>query len=95
MKTNRELGLKVLTKFLGRQKDRDLIEKSYDVSMGEEVYPHKQYPTLAGINTVLEPWLRTTPKPKKQSRRISSTFASSENWMRAVTSIVSTRKPDN
>jgi NitT/TauT family transport system substrate-binding protein len=65
MKTNRELGLKVLTKFLGRQKDRDLIEKSYDVSMGEEVYPHKQYPTLAGINTVLEAMAKDNPKAKE------------------------------
>jgi len=65
MKTNRELGLKVLTKFLGRQKDRDLIEKSYDVSMGEEVYPRKQYPTLAGINTVLEAIAKDNPKAKE------------------------------
>ena len=64
MKTNRELGLKVLTKFLGRQKDRDLIEKSYDVSMGEEVYPRKQYLTLSGINTVLEAMAKDSPKAK-------------------------------
>jgi NitT/TauT family transport system substrate-binding protein len=65
MKTNREVGLKVLTKFLGRQKDRDLIEKSYDVSMGEDVYPRKQYPTLAGINTVLEAMAKDNPKAKE------------------------------
>ena len=64
MKTNREAGLKVLTKFLGRQKDRDLIEKSYDVSMGEDVYPRKQYPTLAGINTVLEAMVKDNPKAR-------------------------------
>lgn len=58
MKTNRELGLKVLTKFLGRQ-------KSYDVSMGEEVYPRKQYPTLAGIATVLEAMAKDNPKAKE------------------------------
>ena len=65
MKTNREVGLKVLTKFLGRQKDRHLIEKSYDVSMGEDVYPRKQYPTLAGINTVLEAMAKDNPKAKE------------------------------
>jgi NitT/TauT family transport system substrate-binding protein len=65
MKTNREVGLKVLTKFLGRQKDRDLIEKSYDVSVGEDVYPRKQYPTLAGINTVLEAMAKDNPKAKE------------------------------
>jgi NitT/TauT family transport system substrate-binding protein len=65
MKTNRELGLKVLIKFLGRQKDKDLIEKSYDISMGEEVYPRKQYPTLPGINTVLEAIAKDNPKAKE------------------------------
>jgi NitT/TauT family transport system substrate-binding protein len=65
MKTDRETGLKVLAKFLARQKDRDLIEKSYDVSMGEEVYPRKQYPTLPGIATVLEAMAKENPKAKE------------------------------
>jgi ABC-type nitrate/sulfonate/bicarbonate transport system substrate-binding protein len=66
MKTDRETGLKVLAKFLGRQqKDKDLIEKSYDVSIGEEVYPRKQYPTLAGINTVLEAMVKDNPKARE------------------------------
>lgn len=64
MKTDRETGLKVLGKFLARQKDRDLIEKSYDVSMGEEVYPRKQYPTLPGIATVLEAMAKENPKAR-------------------------------
>jgi ABC-type nitrate/sulfonate/bicarbonate transport system substrate-binding protein len=65
MKTDRETGLKVLGKFLARQKDRDLIEKSYDVSMGEEVYPRKQYPTLPGIATVLEAMVKENPKARE------------------------------
>ena len=65
MKTDRDTGLKVLAKFLGRQRDRELIEKSYDVSVGEEVYPRKQYPTLAGITTVLEAMAKDNPKAKE------------------------------
>jgi NitT/TauT family transport system substrate-binding protein len=65
MKTDRETGLKVLAKFLGRQKDRELIEKSYDVSIGEEVYPRKQYPTLPGIITVLEAMTKENPKARE------------------------------
>jgi NitT/TauT family transport system substrate-binding protein len=65
MKTDRTTGLKVLAKFLAQQKDKELIEKSYDISMGEEVYPRKQYPTLAGINTVLEAMVKENPKARE------------------------------
>ena len=65
MKTNREVGLQVLGKFLGRSKDRELVEKSYDVSMGEDVYPRKQYPTLAGIKTILDAMVKDNPSIKE------------------------------
>ena len=65
MKTNREVGLQVLGKFLGRSKDRELVEKSYDVSIGEEIYPRKQYPTLAGIKTILEAMSKDNPGIKE------------------------------
>jgi hypothetical protein len=55
MKADRETGIKVLMKFLkAKESDRELVAKSYDISMGEEVYPRKQYPSLAGIKTVLD-----------------------------------------
>ena len=46
-------------------KDRELLEKSYDVSVGEEVYPRKQYPTLAGIKTILDAMVSEDPKAKE------------------------------
>ena len=53
LKSDRETSIKVVGKYL-KLKDRELLEKSYDVSAGEDVYPRKQYPTLAGIKTILD-----------------------------------------
>ena len=36
-----------------KESDRELVAKSYDISMGEEVYLRKQYPSLARLKTVL------------------------------------------
>lgn len=66
MKTDRETGIKVLMKFLkAKETDRDLVEKSYNISMGEEVYPRKQYPSLAGLKTVLDSMEKEDPKAKQ------------------------------
>ena len=64
LKTDRETSTKVLTKYL-KMKDRELLEKSYDVVKGEDVYPRKQYPTLAGIKTVLDALANDNPKAKE------------------------------
>ena len=66
MKTDRETGIRVLMKFLkAKEEDREVVEKSYDVSMGDEVYPRKQYPSLAGIKTVLDATVKDEPKAKE------------------------------
>jgi NitT/TauT family transport system substrate-binding protein len=63
MKTDREAGIKVLMKFLRAKPDeRELVAKSYNISMGEEVYPRKQYPSLAGIKTILDSMVKEDPK---------------------------------
>ncbi|MGH7827558.1 MAG: ABC transporter substrate-binding protein [Candidatus Binatia bacterium] len=65
MKTDPETGIKVLMKFLkAKEADRELIEKSYNISMGEEVYPRKQYPSLAGLKTVLDSIAKEIPAAK-------------------------------
>jgi NitT/TauT family transport system substrate-binding protein len=65
MKTDRETGIKILLKFLkASPADRELVEKSYNVSMGEEVYPRKQYPSLAGLKTVLDSMVKEEPAAK-------------------------------
>jgi NitT/TauT family transport system substrate-binding protein len=66
MKTDRETGIKVLMKFLkAGESERELVEKSYNISMGEEVYPRKQYPTLAGLKTVLDSMVKEDPAAKE------------------------------
>ena len=62
LKTDRETGIKVLGKYLRRTRDRELLERSYDLSVADGILPRKQYPTLAGIKTVLESLVGMQPK---------------------------------
>jgi len=62
LKTDRETGVKTLAKYLRQTKDRQLLEKSYDISTGDNILPRKQYPTLPGIKTVLDSLVKTNPK---------------------------------
>ena len=63
MKTQREHGMRILMKVLGaREEERGVIEKSYDSAMGEEVYPLKQYPSLARLKLVLDSIVKEEPK---------------------------------
>jgi ABC-type nitrate/sulfonate/bicarbonate transport system substrate-binding protein len=74
MKTNRELWIKVLSKFV--KVDRDILEKSYEVSVTEELFPRKQYPSLSAIATALDQVSETEPKAKasKPESFADSTF---------------------
>jgi ABC-type nitrate/sulfonate/bicarbonate transport system substrate-binding protein len=62
LKTERETGIKTLGKYLRRTMDRHLLEKSYDISVSDTILPRKQYPTLAGIKTILDSLVKTYPK---------------------------------
>jgi len=63
MKTDRETGIKVLMKFMrAKEEDREVVGRSYDLSVGDDVYPRKQYPTLAGIKTILDAVAKEDPK---------------------------------
>jgi len=52
-KTDREAGFKILSKYLGI-KEKDILERTYEGAIAENKLPAKQYPTLAGIKTILE-----------------------------------------
>jgi NitT/TauT family transport system substrate-binding protein len=54
LKTDREMGLKVLAKYLRQKQDREILERTYDQFVSDVILPRKQYPDLAGIKTVLE-----------------------------------------
>ncbi len=62
-KTDRELGIKVLATYLGLQ-DKEILEKTYEGAIAEDKLPQKQYPTLEGIKTILEPLVSKDPKAR-------------------------------
>src|SRR5262249_34059972 len=62
MKTNREMWMKVLGKYV--KVDRDILEKSYEFEVTEELFPRKQYPSLAAIKASLEEITDDEPKVK-------------------------------
>jgi len=52
-KSDRESGLRILSKYLGL-KDKEILERTYEGAIAEHKLPAKQYPTLAGIKTILD-----------------------------------------
>jgi NitT/TauT family transport system substrate-binding protein len=56
MKTDRQTGLKIFAKHLagGRDRDIDVTDKSYDVSITDDKFPPNQYPSLEGIKLVID-----------------------------------------
>ncbi len=64
IKTDRETGIALMTKYLGQTKDRESTERSYDRYISEEQLPRKQYPTLEGIRTVLNFMAEKDPRAK-------------------------------
>jgi ABC-type nitrate/sulfonate/bicarbonate transport system substrate-binding protein len=62
MKTNREMWIKVLDKYV--KVDRDVLEKTYEVSVTEELFPRKQYPSLDAIRTSLDQTAEDEPNVK-------------------------------
>lgn len=64
MKTDRKTSVAVLAKYLRQTKSRDILEKSYELSVTDQKYPRKQYPSLPGIQTVLDAIADENPKAK-------------------------------
>lgn len=64
MKTDREYALKVLAKYLGQIKDRDVLAKSYDSAAPDNRISRKQYPLAAGLQIALDLLADDNPKAK-------------------------------
>ncbi len=62
-KTDRQTSMRILAKYL-RLSDKDLLEKTYDSSVLDSKLPPKQYPSLAGIKTILDQAALKDPKAK-------------------------------
>jgi NitT/TauT family transport system substrate-binding protein len=54
LKTDREMGIKVLAKYIRGLTERDVLEKSYDRAVTDISMPRKQYTTIEGIKVILE-----------------------------------------
>jgi NitT/TauT family transport system substrate-binding protein len=65
LKTDRETGIKVLAKYMGGIKDREILDKSYELATSENMLPRKQYPTLEGIKTILDTLGEKDPRARK------------------------------
>ena len=63
LKTDRAMGLKIAAKYL-RLEDKELLQKTYENSIDENKLPAKQYPTLAGLKTILDQLAPTNAKAK-------------------------------
>ena len=64
MKTDREMAIKTLTKYLGQIKDRDVLIKSYEAAAPDNRISRKQYPYLAGLQVALDLLSEENPKAK-------------------------------
>ena len=62
MKTNREMWIKVLGKYV--KVGRDILEKSYEVSTTETLFPRSEYPSLDAIRASLDQIAEDEPKAK-------------------------------
>lgn len=54
MKRDRKTAMKVFMQLMAGFKDVAVLEKSYDVSIGDDKLPRNQFPSLDGIKAVLE-----------------------------------------
>ena len=64
LKTDREGGIRVLAKYMGGLKDREVLEKTYDRAVADSILPRKQYPTLDGIKMILDSIADKEPKAR-------------------------------
>jgi NitT/TauT family transport system substrate-binding protein len=64
MRTDRKTSVAVLGKYMRQTANKDILERSYDLTATDQKYPRKQYPTLAGIQTVLNAITDDNPKAK-------------------------------
>ena len=63
--TDKEASMRALARFIGRNVDRDILEKTWENLLSESVLPKKQYPSLEGIKTILTAEIKGKPaKPE-------------------------------
>jgi len=61
--TDKESAIRALGRFIGRNVDRDVLEKTWENLISEAVLPRKQYPSIEGLKTILA----SEPKAKSHN----------------------------
>jgi hypothetical protein len=61
-----------LTKYIGGNVERDVLEKTWENMQSEAVLPKKQYPSLEGIKTILAN--QSKGNPAKPEDFVDSSF---------------------
>jgi len=51
--TDKEASLRALSRYIGRNLDREVLEKTWENMRSETVLPKKQYPSVEGLKTIL------------------------------------------
>ena len=64
MKSDRRTSVAVLGKYMRQTANKEILERSYELSATDQKYPRKQYPSLPGIQTVLDAIADENPKAK-------------------------------
>jgi NitT/TauT family transport system substrate-binding protein len=64
MWTDKEATVRTLGKYMGTSVERDILERSRANVLTETLFPKKQYPSLAGLKTVLEDIGERDPRAK-------------------------------
>lgn len=62
--TDKETTIKVLSKYMGRGVEREILEKTWEGLLNESLFPKKQYPSLEGLKTILAPLAEKDPKAR-------------------------------
>lgn len=63
IKTDKETAMRVLVKYLGTQ-DKQILERTYEDIASDQKLPPKQYPTLEGLKTIIDPLAETDAKAR-------------------------------
>jgi ABC-type nitrate/sulfonate/bicarbonate transport system substrate-binding protein len=76
MWTDREASIRALGRYMGSGLEREILEKSRDNVMTEALYSKKQFPSLEGIQTVLDEIAERDPRAKsaKPEQFVDFTF---------------------
>jgi ABC-type nitrate/sulfonate/bicarbonate transport system substrate-binding protein len=69
--TNKDASIRALARFIGRNLDREVLEKTWENLRSESVLPRKQYPSVEGLKTIL------AAEPKSKSFKPEDFFDAS------------------